>query len=244
MQVQELQLPVSALTQYQHYLAWHGGRSAAPKPAPLPTATAPAVAAAGASRSGEGQHTSVAQTDIHWSAPQQHQINGIEIIPTADPEVRKPDPPFNSLLQLLLTHMPQLNSISLHMNAILQPSALGNHLQQLLLVPQITALKLCDSCSWGMPCNDLTELTVLTHLRKLQWLVQSPGMPQSVLQAQPPFPPAASAWQQRVGKSFQAIHQLTGLQHLQLRFVCGERGELRRSLIHCMDLDLYYLIIK
>lgn len=215
MQVQELQLPISALVQYQQYLAWQGSTRGS---SIVLRAAAPATAAPGGL-----QRLNGLQNGRHHTSIQQQQNNGAEINTAGEASGSKAAIP-ESLLRLLVTHMPNVTSISLHHNSISQPNALGKHLQQLQLVPQITALDLRDSCSWGMPCSNLSEITVLTQLRKLQWLVQSPGMPQGSLQGHMVFPPAATGWQQRVSRGFEAVKGLTGLQHLQLRFVCGERG--------------------
>jgi hypothetical protein len=40
-----------------------------------------------------------------------------------------------------------------------------------------------------------------------------------------PFPPVASSWQAGISRSVESLAHLTQLKHLQLRFICGERGE-------------------
>jgi hypothetical protein len=44
-----------------------------------------------------------------------------------------------------------------------------------------------------------------------------------------PFPPVAASWQAGINRALSSLQHLTQLRHLQLRFICGERGALKLS---------------
>lgn len=231
-----MQLPVSALSQYHPRRTWHAAASSSSRTqAPTVPVQADSSACPHVSQTNDmcsiqqqREHQQGLLLDVEAVNGTQHTFSkgaaaaghssgttaGAEQVPAI-------------LLQLLARRMRNLTSMCLHHNSISTPSALGCHLQQLQLVSQITALELRDSCSWGLPCTNLAHISALTHLQKLQWLVQSPGMPINILQSHMALPPVAVGWQQRVSMGFAVVQQLTRLRHLQLRCICGERGRVK-----------------
>jgi hypothetical protein len=49
-----------------------------------------------------------------------------------------------------------------------------------------------------------------------------------------PSPPVAASWQAGISRAVGSLAHLTQLKHLQLRFICGERGVCDAQLMACL----------
>ncbi|KAF6255012.1 hypothetical protein COO60DRAFT_257963 [Scenedesmus sp. NREL 46B-D3] len=209
-QVEGLTLPLSALLQLQQHLAWRNRVHAS---------TLPAAAAEDSQqqRQQQREHASAIRTTRRAAAAAAAAEHG-SIVASSGSR------PLTCLQEYIGSRLPKLGRLRLVYNSIAMPQALGSQLQQLALLTQLTSFDFRDSCSWWLPCSGLSSLSCLTQLQQLVLLVQSPGMPAAAGPGGLPFPPVASCWQAGVSQALSSLTALTQLKHLQLRFICGERG--------------------